>query len=242
MFMTMRMAIMAMIMRVAMMIMRMAMVVIMIVVMIMRIAMVVIMIVVMIMCLIVTTATSRTMSMMVTVIMVMIVMTVIMAMAVMIMAVITMCVIMIGAALGLEGTRHGRHRASQATDHFGEHMIVFDIDCVRRDLSRCMTIADMPSGFQKPHWIFSFDFDQRLRCGFDENERAILELDRIAIIQGRGLFKIEQKRRALLARKRDASAMPPFMIKTHLINHFIGFDGGFAHNRSGPLHEIIPFY
>ena len=202
---------------------------------IMRVAMRMIMIVVVIMCMIVTTATSRTMSMMVTVIMVMIVMTVIMT-------VITMRVIMIGAALGLEGTRHGRHRTAQTTDHFGEHMILFDIDRVRRDLGRCVTIANMPSCLQKPHRIFSFDFDERLRRGFHKNKRTIFELDRITIIQGRGLFKIEQKRRALLARERDASAMPPFMIKTHLINDFFGFDGGFAHNRSGPLHKIIPFH
>ena len=223
-------------------------------VMIMRMRMIVIMMSV-IMRMIMSTSTPGAMSMMMCVIMTMVVsmimrvpmiMTVMimamMIMTMMIMTMIPMRVIMIGAAFRLEGARHGRHRTAQATDHFGEHMIVFDIDCVRRDLSRCMTIADMPSGFQKPHWIFSFDFDQRLRCGFDENERAILELDRIAIIQGRGLFKIEQKRRALLARKRDASAMPPFMIKAHLINDFIGFDGGFAHNRSGPLHEIIPFH
>lgn len=227
----MRMAIMAMIMRVTMMIMRMATMMIMIVVMIMR--------------MIVATATSRTMSMLVTVIM--IVMTVIMAMAVMIMGMLimtmlTMRVIMIGAALGLEGARHGRHRASQATDHFGEHMIFFDIDRIRCDLGWCMTIAYMPSGFQKPHRILGFDFDQRLRRGAHENKRAILELNRITIIQRRGLFKIEQKRRTLLACERNASAVPPFMIKAHLINNFIGFDGGFAHNRNGPLHKIIPFH
>ena len=119
---------------------------------------------------------------------------------------------MIGAAFRLEGARHGRHRTAQTADHFGEHMIFFDIDRVRRDLGRCMTIANMPSRFQKPHRILGFDFDQSLRCGFDENKRAILEHNRITIIQRRGLFKIEQKRSALLARKCNASAMTPFMI------------------------------
>ena len=168
------------------------------IVMIMRMRMIMIMMSV-IMRMIMATATPGAMSMMMGVIMTMVVAMImcmpmimaVMIMTVMIMTVVTMRVIMIGAALRLEGARHRRHRAAQTPDHFGEHMIFFDIDRVRCDLGRCMPIADMPSGFQKPHRIIGFNFDECLRCGFDENKRAILQLNRITIIQRRGLFKIE---------------------------------------------------
>ena len=121
-------------------------------------------------------------------------------------------------------------------------MILFNIDRVCRDFCWCMAVADMPSGFQKTHRIIRFDFDQRLRCSFHENERAILKLHRIAIIQRRRLFKIEQEGSALVARERDTPAMPPLMIKAHAVDHFIGLDRWFPNNRSCTLHKIIPFH
>lgn len=142
------------------------------IVMIMRMSMIMIMMSV-IMRMIMATATPGAMSMMMRVIMTMVVsmiMRVPMIMTVMIMTVVTMRVIMIGAALRLEGARHRRHRAAQTPDHFSKHMILFDIDRIRGDLRGGMAIANMPRGFQKPHRIIRFNFDQRLRSGFDENE------------------------------------------------------------------------
>ena len=146
-------------------------------VMIMRMRMIVIMMRV-IMRMIMATATPEAMSMMMRVIMTMVVAMImcvsmimtVMIMVMMIMTVIPMRVIMIGAAFRLKGARHGRHRTAQTTDHFGEHMILFDIDRIRGDLRGGMAIANMPRGFQKPHRIIGFNFDQCLRSGFDENE------------------------------------------------------------------------
>ena len=121
-------------------------------------------------------------------------------------------------------------------------MIIFNIDRVCRDFRRRMAVTDMPCGFQKPHRIIRFDFNQCLWRSLHEDERAILKLHRIAIIQRRGLFKIEQESGALVTRERDTTAMAPLMIKAHAVDHFIGLDRWFPNNRSCTLHKIIPFH
>jgi len=121
-------------------------------------------------------------------------------------------------------------------------MIIFNIDRVCRDFCWRMAIADMPCRFQKPHRIIRFDFNERLWSSLHKNERTILKLYRIAIIQRRRLFKIEQERRAFVTRERDAATMTPLMIKAHAVDHFIGLDRWFPNNRSRTLHKIIPFH
>ena len=121
-------------------------------------------------------------------------------------------------------------------------MIIFNIDRVCRDFRRRMAVADMPCGFQKPHRIIRFDFNQRLWRRLHKDERTILKLHRIAIIQRRGLFKIEQESGTLITRERDTTAMTPLMIKAHAVDHFIGLDRWFPNNRSCTLHKIIPFH
>mgnify|MGYP003340284408 CR=1 FL=1 len=93
-----------------------------------------------------------------------------MIMTMMLMTLLTMSVIVIRTPLRLEGARHRGHCTPQTTDHFSQDMILFDIDRIRRDLRGCVAIADMPSGFQKPHRILGLDLDQCLRRRLDQNE------------------------------------------------------------------------
>src|SRR5689334_21040077 len=60
-------------------------------------------------------------------------------------AVMPMCMVMptivfVGAALGLEGALHRNCRAALAAHHLGEHVVVLDIDRVRRDLGWRMPV------------------------------------------------------------------------------------------------------
>src|SRR5215211_944091 len=63
---------------------------------------------------------------------------------------VVIAIVLVGAALGLEGARRRGRRAALAAHHFGEHMVVLDIDRVRRDLGRRMPVADVPGDPQEP--------------------------------------------------------------------------------------------
>ena len=84
--------------------------------------------------------------------------------------VIVPAIVLVGAALGLEGARRRGRRAALAAHHFGEHMVVLDIDRVRRDLGRRMPVADVPGDPQEPQRVFGPDFKQPLRRGLDLDE------------------------------------------------------------------------
>src|SRR5215207_4767686 len=57
---------------------------------------------------------------------------------------IMLAIMLVGAALRLEGARHRRRRSALPAHHLGKHMVLLDIDRVRRDLGRRMPVADMP--------------------------------------------------------------------------------------------------
>ena len=117
-------------------------------------------------------------------------------------------------------------------------MIVFDIDRVCRDLGRCVAVADVPRDFEQAQRVFRANFEQRLRRGLDQNEAAIFEFQRIAIIQDGGLFKIEQEAEALFAGQGNPAAMPTFMIQTDRIDNPFRLYSRLANNRCCALHRV----
>ena len=171
----------------------------------------------------------------------MIMVVVIMAMGVMIVMimpvmVMAMATLIIGTTLGLERTLDRVHRATQSTQHFNEHVIIFDIDRIRRDFGRRVTIADMPGGLHQAGRIFGADFDKLLRRGLHDNEAAILQLQRVAIIQHDRFLKIEQEFGSGSALQRHAAAMAAFMIERDAVDHLVGFHGGLADGLGGTEH------
>ena len=174
-------------------------------------------------------------------IMMIVIVIVIMAMGVMIVMimpvmVMAMATLIIGTTLGLERTLDRVHRATETTQHFNKHMIVFDIDRIRRDFGRRVTIADMPGGLHQAGGIFGADFDKLLRRGLHDDEATILQLQRVAIIQHDRLLKIEQEFGSGSALQRHAAAMAAFMIERDAVDHLVGFHGGLADGLGGTEH------
>lgn len=137
---------------------------------------------------------SMTMIMMMPVVMVMIMIMVMSASAPCAMGVIMIVVMMVmvmDSALGFKGTRDIRQDATEASGEFGEGRIGFDIESVSRDFGSNMIAAEMKRGFEKTRRIFGTDFEKRLRRSFDENERTILEFQRITVIQRCWLFECQ---------------------------------------------------
>lgn len=168
--------------------------------------MLVIMVMLVIMSMMMTTSAACTMR--VVMIVMLVVMVVIMIMT------MRMSVVIISTALGLEGTHDRCHRTTQTPHHFGKNMILFDIDRFRRDLTRSMAIADMPSRLEQARGIVRTNFDKGLRSRFHENQRPVFKFERIAIIERSGFFKIEQEGGTLLACEGHTMAISPFMVKT----------------------------
>jgi hypothetical protein len=153
-----------------------------------------------------------------------------------------MAVIIIGPTLGLERTRHNRRRASKPADHFGQHMIVFEIKRISGQFAGRMAVADMPSRFQKPQRVFGPDFQQRLRRGLNQHQPAILKFDRIAVVQHGGLVEVEEKLKPVFTAQGNATAMTPLMVKANRVNNPLRFNGGFTDDGNGTLHQKIPLH
>jgi len=153
-----------------------------------------------------------------------------------------MAVIIIGPTLGLERTRHNRRRASKPADHFGQHMIVFEIKRISGQFAGRVAVADMPSRFQKPQRVFGPDFQQRLRRGLNQHQPAILKFDRIAVAQHGGLVEVEEKLKPVFTAQGNATAMTPLMVKAYRVNNPLRFNGGFTDDGNGTLHQKIPLH
>jgi len=142
----------------------------------------------------------------------------------------------IGPGFGLERAGDMMGLTALSAHHFCQHVIVLDIDRLRSDFGGRMTVADVPRHFQQPQRIVGLDFQQRFGGGFDEDQRTILELQRIAIIQDRRFVEIEQKACAFIALQYNPPLMAALVIERNLVNHLLVFHGGLADNACGALH------
>ena len=134
----------------------------------------------------------------------------------------------IGSGLRLERTCDMGNLAALPAHHFGQHVIVLNIDRIRGNFGWRMPITDMPCHFQKPQGIIRLDFQQGFGRGFDQNQPAVIEFQRIAIIENGCFFKIEQEGCTLFSIEHHAAFMPAVMIERDLIDHTLDFNRRFA--------------
>ncbi len=166
---------------------------------------------------------------------------VVMAMMVMAMCVFRVIVpgMVIGAALGLEGTHHLCDRAALAADHLGQNVVMFDVERVSGDLGRRMSVADMPGQPHQPQRVLGAHLKQfLLRCA-DRDQPAILELQAIALAENAGLVEIEQHVEAADGAQHCAAALAALMVKDHGVGNLVGPDGRLADDGSGAEHGVV---
>lgn len=146
----------------------------------------------------------------------------------------------IGAALRLEGPRHRVHRAALAADHLRQHMVVLDIDRVRRDLGGGVAVADMPGDAHQAQRVLGADLEQGLRRGLDQHEPAILQLHGVAIGERGRLVEIEQDVEPAIALERETAAIAILMVEGQRIDDAICPDRGLANDGGGAQHDDEP--
>lgn len=166
---------------------------------------------------------------------------VLMPMVVMMMTMVIMpaigVIVVVGATLRLERPLDIGHRAALAADHLGQNMVVLDIDRGRSDLGRGVAVADMPGDARQPQRVLGGDLDQFLRRGLDQDERAVVELDGVAIVQCGRLVEIEQDVAPAIALERDAAAIAILMVEGEGLDDPVLLDRGLADDGGGALHD-----
>lgn len=148
--------------------------------------------------------------------------------------------VVIGAALGLERPVDGAHRAALAADHFGQHMVVLDIDRVRRDLGRGVAVADMPGDAHEAQRIVGPDLEQGLRGGLDQHQPAVLQLHGVAVGERGRLVEVEQDIETAIGLEREAAAVAVLMVEGQRVDDALLLDGGLANDGGGAQHDDEP--
>lgn len=145
-------------------------------------------------------------------------------------------VVVVGAALGLEGALHRRHRTALPAHHLGQDVVVLDVDRVGGDLGRGMAVADMPGDTHQPQRVLGADLQQALRCGLDLDKAPVLQLYRVAIGQHRGLVEIEQDIEPAIGLEGKAAAIAVVMVEGERVDDALGPNGGLANDGGGAKH------
>lgn len=145
-------------------------------------------------------------------------------------------VVVVGAALGLEGALHRRHRTALPAHHLGQDVVVLDVDRVGGDLGRGMAVADMPGDAHQPQRVLGADLQQALRCGLDLDKAPVLQLHGVAISQHRGLVEIEQDIEPAIGLEGKAAAIAVVMVEGERVDDALGPDGGLANDGGGAKH------
>ena len=83
--------------------------------------------------------------------------------------------VLMGAALGLKRPDDRGRRAALASHHFGQDVVVLDVDGIGANLGRGMPIADMPGRSHETERVFGADLEERLRRGLHGDKATVFE-------------------------------------------------------------------
>lgn len=136
-----------------------------------------------------------------------------------------------------EGARHRARDAALRANDLGQMPIRRDEQRIGGDLDRMMVAADLPGGGKQPGRVLGRDLKELFRRGLHSDEPAILEPQRIAVIQGLALVERHRDGRAANGRHRAMQPLTGGMIEHQRVDDALGLDGGFADNRGGALHR-----
>jgi hypothetical protein len=194
-------------------------------------------------------AASATGTMLVVVLMVMIVrmLVVVMIMPVrmvmMVMMIVTMMVMVVradmGAALRLEGALHQGHGAALPTGEFRERRIVLDIEGIIRDLGEAVIAAEVPGEAHEAERVFRLHFQETFGLRLHLHESAILQAQRITVIDGGLHVEIEDDIGSRLTLERGLTAIARLMIERHRIDDTVSLHGGLADDGGNAGHSFV---
>lgn len=150
-------------------------------------------------------------------------------------AIVAMGMVM-NLGLRLERALHLRHGATLPADQLGQGRIGGDIERVGRHLGRDMVATEVPSEAHQPQRVLGADFQELLRRGLDLHEAAVLQLQRVAVVERGRLVERDREFQATLRRHRHPVEAAVAMAEAQRIDDAVGADGGLAKDGSGAKH------
>ena len=142
----------------------------------------------------------------------------------------------IGALLGPERPLDpGRGRA-EAAYHLGEHVVVRDVERIRRDLGRDVPIAEMPADPHQPQRVLRADLEERLGRGPDGDEPAVLELHGVAVVQHPGLLEVEQEGEPAIRLHGNPATVPGLVVERDGVGDSVRLHGRTSDDGGGAQH------
>jgi hypothetical protein len=142
--------------------------------------------------------------------------------------------VLVGAAFRLERRFDLDHLRAEPDRHVGENMVAPQPNGVRKNLRRCVTIAEVPGDARKLQRIVRANLVQGFGCRFDGDDAAVFEHEAVAMAEAHRVGEIEEKRDAALPAHRHSSAMPVVIVEDDAVRRFRApgpgwFDGNGAH-------------
>lgn len=216
----------------------------------MRRAMAVTMIMVAVPVMVVIMPATTALAMRMVVLMRMIVMAVMVLMAVIVTMMVVMVVVMMVVAaaavvamsvvvhlrLRLERTLDRRHRTALPAHQLGQRRIVRHIESVGRHLGRNVMAAEMPGETRQPQRVLGTHLQKAFRHGLDLHEAAVLQLQRIAVVQRRRLVERDLDLEPACGRSGHAAAIAVVMGEAKRVDDALGADSGLAKNGRSAKH------
>jgi hypothetical protein len=147
---------------------------------------------------------------------------------------VAMMMPLVGTVFRIERRLDRRHSRAEPAQHLFDHMVTADAQAIADDLHVDMAVADMPSEPCQLMCVGRRDFDQGLGPADNPHNGAVVEHEAVAIVQGRRLRQIEQKRGAALAGQDGPTAMAIVGIEHDLVDGIgaVPVAGGFDFART----------
>jgi hypothetical protein len=120
----------------------------------------------------------------------------------------------VSPAFRLERGLHPCEVCSKAKEHVLDHMIGPNAKNMVSNFGRQMAISEMPGEAHELVGICMFNFDDKLRGGFDLQQPPIFKLQGISIGHGNRSRKIEKEIFALVRSQANAAAMTGIEIES----------------------------
>ena len=173
-------------------------------------------------------------------VMIMVVVVMTMIVPVMVMAVIvTTGAVIVGRALGSERPRDRAGEATLAPHQLSRGGGRRDVERVSGDLGGHVAAAELPGEAHQPGRILGAHLEQILRGGPHRNEAAVVEAQRIAVVEVRGLGESHREIEPALGHQCLGQRGSACMVEAHGVGDAVGAHRGPADDRGGCGHETL---
>ena len=124
----------------------------------------------------------------------------------------------ISTAFRVERSVDLRDGRAKAADHVRDDMVIADQQALFAYFRRQMPVAEMPGNAGEMHGVGTGDFQEPLQRGFHLDQPAVLQHQRIPVLQRRHFWEVEEEIKAAIRRQCDAAAMPVVAIQYDVID------------------------